>query len=192
MNHIKGKQWYSYGLTGILLILGFAFAINYSYYTKAAASERGNASITISSRNVPQSKPLIIDLANQGQPKNLLQPNKHLARYTIKNESKEPLPITVIAIEFAGKITLQAGAATFEKPSNQLSRVINPGQSLRVNVTMDLSNVTPQHHLIGELQIIHDKTGAFLGLTPIHLTDSEMNYGDQSDEGHQHHQGGSK
>jgi len=185
------KQWYAYGVSGILLILGFIFAINYSYYTKASASERGAAEIIISSVNVRQSNPLVIDLAKRGQPKNLVQPNKYLARYTIKNEMNVALPVTVTAAEFAGEITLQAGAATFEKPSNELSHLINPGQSLRVNVSMDRSDVLNQQPLIGELRITHDNTGELLGVTTIQMIDSEISNTDQSNEEHQYHQGGS-
>lgn len=185
------KPWHAYGISAILLLLGFIFAINYSYYTKASASERGAAEIIISSANVRQSNPLVIDLAKRGQPKNLVQPNKSLARYTIKNETNEALPVTVTAAEFAGKITLQAGAATFEKPSNKLSHLINPGQSFRVNVSIDRSATLNQDPLIGELWITHDNTGELLGVTAIQVIDSEISNIDQSNAEHQHHQGGS-
>jgi hypothetical protein len=194
MYFMKNKQRRSQICAGLLLILGFAFAINYSYYTKAAASERGNISITISTEALPtEEKPFMIDRASLGHLKNLVQPDKYAARYTIKNESQESIPIQIKAVETAGKITFETGAATFEKPSDHLSSVIKPGQSLRVNIAIDLSNISPEQHLLGKVQIIDEKNDIILGTTPIHLINSNMNTTTtQANEEHHHHEGGSK
>jgi len=194
MKFMKNKQRHSQICAGLLLILGFAFAINYSYYTKAAASERGNMSLSIFSEALPpEEKPLMVDRASLGQLKNLVQPNKYTARYTIKNESPDALLIQIKAVETANKIIFESGAATFEKPSDHLSSVIEPGQSLRVNITIDLSNIPPEQHLIGKVQIIDQKNDILLASTPIHLMNSNMNTTTtQANEEHHHHEGGSK
>lgn len=194
MYFMKNKQRRSQIFAALLLILGFAFAINYSYYTKATANERGSMSLSISPEGLSaDAKPLIIDRASLGQVKNLVQPDKYAARYTIKNESQESIPIQIKAVETAGKITFESGAATFEKTSDHLSSVIKPGQSLRVNITIDLSNISPEQHLLGKVQIIDEKNDIILGTTPIHLINSNMNTTTtQANEEHHHHEGGSK
>ena len=194
MHFMKNKQRRSQIFAALLLILGFAFAINYSYYTKAAANERGNMSLSIFPEGLSaDAKPLMIDRASLGQLKNLVQPDKYAARYTIKNESQESIPIQIKAVETAGKITFESGAATFEKPSDHLSSVIDPGQSLRVNITIDLSNISPEQHLLGKVQITDEKNDIILGTTPIHLINSNMNTTTtQANEEHHHHEGGSK
>lgn len=194
MHFMKNKQRRSQIFAALLLILGFAFAINYSYYTKAAANERGNMSLSIFPEGLSaDAKPLMIDRASLGQLKNLVQPDKYAARYTIKNESQESIPIQIKAVETAGKITFESGAATFEKPSDHLSSVIDPGQLLRVNITIDLSNISPEQHLLGKVQITDEKNDIILGTTPIHLINSNMNTTTtQANEEHHHHEGGSK
>ena len=192
MKHMRFYQKHSFWLTGLLLILGFTFAVNYGYYTKASAGERGNASITVSPGNLHRADPLVFAPDSLGQPKQWVQPGKILARYTIKNAGKEPLPTTVLAQQFPGPVMLQAGAATFEKPTGRLSRLIAPGQTLRVNVSIDLSTVTPRQHLLGELQVIDASSGAVLGITPVHLTNSQIQQttgGDTSHDASHHRQG---
>lgn len=188
MNCQKSSFW----LTSLLLLLGFAFAVNYGYYTKASADERGNISVAVSPGKLNQSAPLLLDRAKQGQPKQWAQPDKILARYTIKNQSRQPLPVTVLASRFTVPVTLQSGAATFEKPTGQISRLIPPGQALRVNVSLNLSNVTARPQPLGQLQAIDTPSGAILAITPVHLATAQPEQPAAQDTPHEQHHGGGK
>ncbi|MDU4961697.1 MAG: hypothetical protein E6X17_13675 [Sporomusaceae bacterium] len=192
MKQLQPQRRHPVLLTVISLVVGFTLAASYSYYTKSAASERANASITVAPGDLHRTAPLVLDPAIQGLPKRWTQPGKLLIRYTVKNESPKPLPVTVIAAKFPGQVILESGAATFETPTGRLSRLISPGRTLRLNASVELIQALPCRQPLGELRVIDANSGAVLGLTPVHLSNA-VGHGtgdDTADAAHHRQQGG--
>lgn len=165
----------SYLVPLMLFTTAASFAIGFGYYKSAVANEGAAFNIGIEAGVVRQAKPVMLDIANQGLPKRLLQPGQVLiSTYALRNEGKEPLPLYIEAMGFDGGVTLESGPAGFEKIAGQISRTVEPQKSIPLKVRVSISAVDPDKHCqtAGIIRITDSRNGSVVGEVPVLVINS--------------------
>lgn len=184
----------------ILLIISFGTTIGAGAYKTATANEGAQFEADVTSF---ENKPILLDLADQGLAKRLIQPGLVQIRTGhgdggVSNLGQQSLPIQVKLANFPNQTDLQLKTAADAK-TGKLLAPLEPGTSFGMQIITKVPKEKRQQlvSVAGEIQFYHADNGTLLGKVPVYIVNSkygnpyeELGLGNTNVEHMEHHHGG--
>ncbi|MEW8987871.1 MAG: hypothetical protein AB2401_12900 [Bacillus sp. (in: firmicutes)] len=164
----------------ILFLLTIGIVLSAGLYRTALSAERAQFQAKIPGKD---NFPIVLDLANQGWPKKLIQPglvsisNGH-GPMGIQNISKENLNVQVVLKGFPSEADLEIPELEYDEETYALKQPLKPKQSFKIDLSVEIPKEY-RNKLVGfsgEIQFINQKDQSILSSIPVHIVNSD--YGD--------------
>ncbi|AJA49440.1 hypothetical protein CPAST_c33740 [Clostridium pasteurianum DSM 525 = ATCC 6013] len=151
--------------------------IGLGYYKKATALEQSsNFKIEVSNKsdNKNISKTTIVDIAQQGLPKQLIQPNVQSIKGTIVNKDREDISLQLQYKDFDGKISINSKMDKSFGVNGNLNTVLKATEEFNITVLLNIPRNVTNRHLVTEgiINIINLKNNSIIGTIPIKIINS--------------------
>lgn len=184
----------------ILLIVSFGGTIGAGAYKTATANESARFQANVTSL---KNEPILLDLANQGLAKRLIQPGLVQIRTGhgdggVSNLSQQSLPIQVKLANFPKQTELTLKTAADNK-TGKLLAPLESGASFGMQIVTKVPK-EQRHQLVSlssEIQFYHADDGTLLGKVPVYIVNSKygnpyekLDLGNSNDENTEHQHGG--
>jgi hypothetical protein len=154
-------------------------------YSRSLGKERGSFQVILGSEaSRGAGRPAILDLADQGYPKRLVQPNQVSIttghRGGITNMGLRPIWLQVRAEGFAGTARATSTDPTFRESEGRLGRPLQPKQSFSMSLDLEIPRDRLQCAEVssGVLRFTDYKTGQLLAEVPVKVINSNSCKGD--------------
>ncbi|HEX9061895.1 MAG TPA: hypothetical protein VF941_17080, partial [Clostridia bacterium] len=137
---MKKQLKYSLPVTLCLFIAMTSITVGAGYYKNSVSKESASFSITLPTKK--KVSDVVINLANQGIPKKLVQPRKisissgHAGGIT--NKGTEPLSVMIKAEGFKGNVNLSSTDPSFNPETGIFSKPLIPNQSFGLEVDLNI------------------------------------------------------
>ena len=164
-------------LTLCLFILMAGITVGSGYYKKSVSSERGSFVIALPAKG--DNLEVLLNIAEQGLPKKLIQPNRVSIssghRGGITNKGNESLWVKVQTEGFVGEVQLESKDPSFDNETGVLSRPLKPKQSFNLAVNLTIPKGKLKEHTVteGNIKFINSKDESLIGNIPVRIINSE-------------------
>lgn len=160
-------------------VLMTLITIGAGYYKKATAVEQSSSfkiKVNEKSNNKNIAKTTIIDIAQQGLPKQLVQPNVQSIKGTIVNNEKEDISLELLYKGFDGKVTITSKIDKSFGTNGNLNTVLKASEEFNITVLLDIPRNRTNKHLVsaGVINIINSKNNSIVGSIPIKVINSNI------------------
>ncbi|MCW2276603.1 hypothetical protein [Heliophilum fasciatum] len=193
-----GKLFGSTKITWILLFIAMvSLTLSVGYYKKSLNAEGATVEL-----EWPKStaKAVVLDLADQGVAKQLVQPDKVRAKISYSNKGDNPIAdLQVQTGELSTISQITANSSAFDKQTGTLNQLLNPGNKLSLTLSIDLPPGASDAHEVyaGELRFVGTEKSTSYGTVSIRIINSRLpatdpgkeNRSNQSDTGSEHRGG---
>jgi hypothetical protein len=164
-------------LTLCLFIFMAGITVGSGYYKKSVSSERGSFIIALPAKKDNQE--VLLNIAEQGLPKKLIQPNRISISSGhgggIINRGNESLWVKVQTEGFLGKVQLESKDPSFNHETGVFSRPLKPNQSFNLAVNLTIPKGKLKGHTVteGNIKLINSKDESLIGNIPVRIINSE-------------------
>lgn len=153
--------------------------IGLGYYKKATALEQSsNFKIEVSNKSDTTniSKTTVVDISQQGLPKQLIQPNVQSIKGTIVNKDKEDISLQLLYKDFDGKISISSKIDKSFGVDGNFSAVLKANEDFNITVLLNVPRNVTNKHLVTEgiINIINLKNNNIIGTIPIKIINSNV------------------
>lgn len=177
---LKKKIRNSIVTTSILFVLTIGVVLGAGAYKNTVSAEKGQFQAEIPAKD---NSPIVLDLAQQGLPKRLIQPGKVQISTGhgptgIQNTSNEELLVQVALKGFPGEVELKMPDVEYDEKTFAFKRALQPEQLFKMDLSVDVPKEY-RNKLIGfsgEIQFLDQKNHTLLSSIPVYIVNSE--YGD--------------
>lgn len=179
MKIIMKKKFLSVFIFFTAFILMTLITIGAGYYKKATAVEQSSSfkiKVNEKSNNKNIAKTTIIDIAQQGLPKQLIQPNVQSIKGTVINSGKEDTSLQLLYKGFDGKVTISSQIDKSFGVNGNLNTVLKTNKEFNITVLLNIPRNKTNKHLVNEgiINIIDSKSNSIIGTIPIKVINSNI------------------
>ncbi|MFT8314049.1 MAG: hypothetical protein ABF633_07285 [Clostridium sp.] len=160
-------------------VLMTLITIGAGYYKKATAVEQSSSfkikvNEKINNKNI--AKTTIIDIAQQGLPKQLVQPNVQSIKGTIINSEKEDTSLQLLYKGFDGKVTIGSQIDKSFGINGNLNIVLKANEEFNITVLLNIPRNKSNKYLVSEgvINVINTKNNNVIGTIPIKVINSNV------------------
>lgn len=160
-------------------ILMTLLTIGAGYYKKATAIEQSSSfkiKVNERSNNKNIAKTTIIDIGQQGLPKQLVQPNVQSIKGTIINSGKEDTELQLVYKGFDGKVEISSKIDKSFGINGDLNTVLKVNEGFNITVLLNIPRNKPNKYLVSEgvINVINTKNNSVIGIIPIKVINSNI------------------
>lgn len=169
----KGK------ILGLSFILSFGLVVAAGYY-RSSISEGAFFYLTLPQKSQVAGKPVIADLAGEGLPKKIFQPEVvRISTHGIQNRGKKAYHLQFELSDNTIPVTWSVLDQAWDEKSRLLARPFQPGESLGVGLLFKVPEDSRGQSLIyeGKLRVIDYQTKEQLASIPIKITNTDIKTG---------------
>lgn len=163
----------SFAINLILFISMALITIGSGYYRQAVAKEKAQFTLALPAEK--QNTEVLVNIAEQGLPKKILQPHRILITSGhsggITNRGKEPLLVKVQLEGFKGEVLLKSTDQSFNSQTGMLTRPLKENQSFNLEVEFNLPKESIKECEVnkGNIIFLNSKTGTVIGNVPVKI-----------------------
>jgi len=158
-----------------VFIVSVSIIIGAGFYKNSLTKETGAISVGLKGDKI---KPITYDIADQGIPKRIVQPNQiSIASghgVGVTNDTEEPISIQVRAKDFPYDVVITSTDTSFDKESGTFSKPIEVGKGVNISVTFEIprKNIKENDISNGNIEFINVKSGEVITTQPINIINS--------------------
>ncbi|WCN38821.1 hypothetical protein [Aneurinibacillus uraniidurans] len=160
-------------LTLSAFLLALTVALSAGSYQKARANERGSFTLSLPSCH---EQTVLLDVAGQGLPKQLLQPDQVQISGSFNNTGTQPIPLQIRLIGFPEGTRLNASESIFDKTTGQLTQPLAPKTKFSCKLLITLPSHARDHYRMVEaaIDVYRSDTHTKLTSIPVYIVNSEI------------------
>jgi hypothetical protein len=171
---------YNFLIFAGIFVLSVLLVFCAGYYRKSITSESGKFNLELAfDKRVSKSATAVYDIQNEGIPKKLVQPGR-ISISTghgsgVVNGSEQPVWLAVNVTGINGTAKIASTDPIFDGKSECCTKPLMPGDSLDLNVILDLPKEALKNYLVGrgKIEFSDYKSGKKLGEVPVKIINSK-------------------
>lgn len=171
--------------TVLFVVIGLTLITTAGYYREATSPKEMpgfRVNLNSSSQETAKSWPMVVDVADLGLFKKILNPwTIHIRADSLTNEGKDPLKLRFSLVDNPLPVTWDSRQLAWNGETNTLARPFQPRESMKYALSLYF-HIPPEYRqqpviYNGGLKINDADTGRLLAFVPIKITNSKPSTG---------------
>ena len=160
-------------LFAFLFFLTLSAALGAGSYQKAKAGERGHFKLSLPA---PHEQTVVLDVADQGLPKQLIQPNRMQISGSFVNDSTQAIPLQVKLTGFPKDTKIDTEEPTFDAATGKLTKPLAPKGKFSCKLKLSLpAEARKQYRMLeGTVEVYNPETSTRMTSIPVYIINSEI------------------